>query len=330
MERMKILVFEYITGGGLNTSELPESLATEGMLMLQALLADLSDLDRVDLVVMLDERLQPRLTSQRLTKLQVIRANDDCRQIYSQLISECDAVWPIAPETGGILADYCSEVERAGKILLNSSADTVKVAGDKWLTYQHLCRHDIKTVETQKLGNFSYPGGEWIIKSIDGVGCEDSFVVNSGADFSAKVAVLHKDRFIVQPHVTGELTSLSCLFKDGKGCLLCANRQVFSMQNQRYRLRHIKVNNFDNKAKYQSLVDKIADALPGLWGYSGIDLIETEDEILVLEINPRLTTAFAGLRGALGVNGAALVLQLLADEPVIEPCQNRVVTIEVN
>ena len=35
---MKILVFEYITGGGFNKHELPDALANEGRLMLQALL----------------------------------------------------------------------------------------------------------------------------------------------------------------------------------------------------------------------------------------------------------------------------------------------------
>lgn len=39
---MKILVFEYITGGGFNRQELPASLAREGRLMLLALLDGLA------------------------------------------------------------------------------------------------------------------------------------------------------------------------------------------------------------------------------------------------------------------------------------------------
>ena len=35
----------------------------------------------------------------------------------------------------------------------------------------------------------------------------------------------------------------------------------------------------------------------------------------MLEVNPRLTTSYAGLRAALNVNPAALVLDLLGDGP---------------
>jgi len=43
----------------------------------------------------------------------------------------------------------------------------------------------------------------------------------------------------------------------------------------------------------------------------GIDLVRTEQGLVMLEINPRLTTSYAGLRRALGVNPAGLVLASL-------------------
>ena len=55
---MKILVFEYITGGGYSQQEIPESLAREGRLMLLALLQNLLLLQDVELVLMLDERFK--------------------------------------------------------------------------------------------------------------------------------------------------------------------------------------------------------------------------------------------------------------------------------
>ncbi len=54
---MKILVFEYITGGGFNKQELPDSLVSEGSLMLNALLDDLIRLNGFEITVMLDWRL---------------------------------------------------------------------------------------------------------------------------------------------------------------------------------------------------------------------------------------------------------------------------------
>jgi predicted ATP-grasp superfamily ATP-dependent carboligase len=73
----------------------------------------------------------------------------------------------------------------------------------------------------------------------------------------------------------------------------------------------------------------VAEAIPGLWGYAGIDLIETPEQILVLEINPRLTTSFAGLNTALGINVAGLVLQLVQGEPAIQCTAGHPVTVNI-
>jgi tyramine---L-glutamate ligase len=63
-------------------------------------------------------------------------------------------------------------------------------------------------------------------------------------------------------------------------------------------------------SEFAALAQRIAVAIPGLWGYVGVDFVQTADGPLVLEVNPRLTTSFCGLRAALGVNVAALVLDL--------------------
>jgi predicted ATP-grasp superfamily ATP-dependent carboligase len=54
----------------------------------------------------------------------------------------------------------------------------------------------------------------------------------------------------------------------------------------------------------------VADALPGLRGFVGIDLIWNEERGPVLiEVNPRVTTAYVGLSRRLGRNLAADVLR---------------------
>ena len=56
---------------------------------------------------------------------------------------------------------------------------------------------------------------------------------------------------------------------------------------------------------------RIAAAIPGLWGYVGVDLVATPSGPVVLEVNPRLTTSYCGLRSALQINAAELVLGFL-------------------
>jgi len=44
----------------------------------------------------------------------------------------------------------------------------------------------------------------------------------------------------------------------------------------------------------------------------GVDLILTESEAVVIEVNPRLTTAYLGVRWAIDANTAALALDACA------------------
>jgi tyramine---L-glutamate ligase len=328
MKKLKILIFEYITGGGLNKSDLPESLAREGLLMLQSLLGNLTRIATIEPLIMLDFRMVGRLAPNPYN-IHIIRSEHECRQEFARLMLLCDAVWPIAPESDCILQTLCEEVERSGKLLLTSPASIVVIAGNKWLTYKHLCQHSINTVPTQSLSDFCFTPGEWIVKPIDGVGCEDSYLVSEPEDFDTVTASLDNNNYIVQPHIQGEKTSLSCLFKQGRGWLLCANRQQFDIFNKQYHLIGITVNFTSDTSLYQDLVKDVAKAMPDLWGYAGIDLIETPDQLLVLEINPRLTTSHAGINAALGINCADAVLGLLSGDPHLEPTHNQAVNIKI-
>jgi len=49
-------------------------------------------------------------------------------------------------------------------------------------------------------------------------------------------------------------------------------------------------------------------AFPGLRGYVGVDVVLTDAEPVVIEVNPRLTTAYLGVRAVLEENVAALAL----------------------
>jgi predicted ATP-grasp superfamily ATP-dependent carboligase len=349
---MKILVFEYITGGGFNKQELPDSLAGEGRLMLQALLDNLrsyAEGDGITVFVMLDSRVNGSINTAGFDTV-IIKPEQNSHEEFARLALHCDAVWPIAPEFDGILQTLCQTVELSGKTLLTSPASAVAVTGNKFNTYQHLKQHHIATVPTlmftgagwdsnsdalhlaQELAELSLASPvrkveQWLVKPVDGVGCIDNYILTDRQDFEQMN--LQKGHYVIQPHIQGKKTSLSCLFKEGCGWLLCTNLQQFDIINQQYHLSKIIVNDDSDLSVYQDLVDNIAHALPELWGYVGIDLIETPEQLLVLEINPRLTTSFVGIDAALGINVAENILQLLKGKPTLKAVCNQPVTINV-
>jgi predicted ATP-grasp superfamily ATP-dependent carboligase len=349
---MKILVFEYITGGGFNKQELPQSLKNEGRLMLQALLDNLrlqASYKGLSIIVMLDYRFEGLINTDGFETI-IIKPEQNSYEQFVSLIQECDAVWPIAPEYDGVLQKVCQAVELLGKKLLSSSADGVALTGNKFTTYLRLKEHGITTVPTRlfvKVDSNSNPDAlnieqelvelcrpnlidkvdQWLVKPVDGVGCSENYILSDQQDFDQMH--LRQGHYIIQPHLQGKKTSLSCLFKEGRSWLLCANLQQFNIIDQQYELSEIIVNYDVELSSYQDLVSKIAQAFPELWGYIGIDLIETSEQIFVLEINPRLTTSFVGINEALGINVAENVLQLVKGLPIIKPLYNQAINIKV-
>ncbi len=319
-------MFEYITGGGLNKQALPDSLAAEGHLMLNALLENLISLNNLQITVMLDARCCDSISKHAINSV-IIRPEHDVNDEFSKLVEQADLVWPIAPEFNGILQSLCQRVASLGKLLLTSPATAVAIAGNKFKTYELLDEHHIAVVPTRMLVG-EYTPGDWMIKPVDGVGCEDSYVVANSQDFEQIVAA--KGSYIIQPHLQGEKTSLSCLFKQGRGWLVCVNLQHFKLSNRQYQLTDIAVNHHPDTCVYQLLIDKIASAMPELWGYVGIDLIESAEQTWVLEINPRLTTSFVGIYDALGINIAEAVLQLLDGEPILNSTCNKAINIQID
>lgn len=313
---MKILIIEYITGGGCINEPLPGSLALEGNTMLMALVNDLAALEPVEqIIVPRDSRLACPDTQAQCTPIEWRWVNSaeqrDC--VWDRAMLQCDAVWPIAPETGGILESVCIDIQRAGKILFNSPPRAVRLAASKKATAKQLEQHGIAVVPTFSLGPFD---GEflppWVIKPDDGVGCEGSRVVDNQAELS-KLKESAAD-LVIQPYLDGETVSLSVLFDRGNAQLLSCNRQYIRRSNGQFSLSGCLVNGVDDATgRFQRLAERIAKACPDLWGYAGIDLILNAGEPLVLEINPRLTTSYAGLREAAGINPAEMVLELLED-----------------
>jgi len=93
--------------------------------------------------------------------------------------------------------------------------------------------------------------------------------------------------------------------------MLACNLQHVEIQEGAFRFNGVSVN-AACAHPYSTLASAIARAMPGLWGLCGVDFIETDAGPVVIEVNPRLTTSYAGLHRALGLNPARLVLELPA------------------
>ncbi len=312
---MRVFVCEFVTGGGFADAPLPDGLRREGDMMLHALVKDLAGLPDVEVVASRDERLSdPGLPAE----LRWIGAGADHWKAWRHHMSDVEIVWPIAPETGGILERLSALALDCGRRLVGSSPAAVRLTTSKRQTAEHLAAQGIATVPTLALtptlpDTLPASATGWVAKPDDGAGSEDTFLLPTKADLRRWMAGRRDARrFVLQPDVEGAATSLSLLCRNGRAVLLSCNAQDVRLAGDRLTYHGgVVAGAEDRRDDYQPLAQRIAAAIPELGGYVGVDLIDGAEGPVVLDINPRLTTSYVGLRRAIGTNPAALALGLL-------------------
>ena len=305
---MKVFAFEFFSGGGLAGQPLPAGLVHEGDLMLTTLVGELATLPGVVVIASRDPRLPPVAGSETLTPL----GDEDPLSLYRRGAAAAQAAWPTAPESGGMLERLAQATVDAGRILLGCRPEAVRLTTSKRATARALQACGVPAVATFARGD-ALPRlpGPWVVKPDDGAGSEDTDRVEDSARALVRLAA-EPARLVAQPWVEGEAVSLSLLCAGGACRLLACNRQEIAVRDGRVSLEAIQVNALpDPDRRFAGLAGRIAAAVPGLWGYVGVDLVLTRDGPVVLEVNPRLTTSYVALRSALGLNVPALVLDLV-------------------
>jgi len=317
---MRIFVVEYITGGGLVGRNMSARLLNEAEIMLGALLDDLSVLPDVDLLVSRDPRL-PTLNYH--CNVVMPKLTDDIWQVWENSINRCDAVWAIMPESDGLLHRISLMTLTCGRRLVGSHPTAIAVAASKSLTAKYLQCTGIDVVPTYDVGDvIPFRHSRWVVKPDDGVGGEGSCIFES---YHAMYRALQEHEryagYVAQPFLNGEAASLSMLCCDGTATLLTANLQQIRETGKQFELEGVLVNGLPNAhARYARLARSVARAIPGLWGYVGVDLVLTANGPVVLEVNPRLTVSYAGLHDALAVNPAKLILRMLQKDAASPSC----------
>lgn len=328
----KILVCEFITGGGLSAEALPESLVNEGSLMRDALLHHLAEMDQFEIVTLHDARLTPSPLASHSIEVNAGQFND----VFTETLATVELVWLIAPETNGVLlelSELCYASHEKGALFLGCGFDSTLIGTSKTLCYEALQQASIYTLpvyagedlmqeEYQVLGSQDIK--QWVAKPEDGAGCEGIRLFDSLDDLKSWIAQDERYlTYLAQPYQAGLAASFSMLCRNGKAWLLSCNEQHIEHDGGHFKLTGITINGMSAYwQRFETVARKIAKMLPDALGYIGVDVIvdtENANKIYVIEINPRLTTSYVGLEQALDYNPAKLILDCALNDKFSMP-----------
>lgn len=324
--KLKVLVYEFVSAGGLG--ELPadeagraahERLLAQGSSMRDALVHELAALPGVSVHAAIragaDASVLPACPSLPCTPCESPAA------FLARQAPAFDRVWVIAPETGGVLESLHDAVG-AGR-WVGSEVSAIRVAASKSATRAVLSHHGIAVPWGWDAASPSAPPPDvaerWVVKPDDGAGSEFTQVIGDfgAARASARQRRLHGQPVTLEGWIEGRPMSLSVLYRHPGGAeLLSINDQHIELGADgtlSYRGVAVGSEALDSALGRQlaELAQRIGAALPGLAGFVGVDFVLTpKGQPVVIEINPRLTCAYAELRTRPGLRLAGDILGL--------------------
>lgn len=313
MPALKVFVFDYASGVAAQAATLAPAMRRQGQMMLQALLGDLGQLPQIELVAH-----------------GALGAAGSFRRRFDASVQAADAVWPLAPEAGGMLERLSRRVLRHQRILLGSDPHALRVAASRLRTARVLARAGIAVVPTYAPGQPRPPTrGAWVVKPDVGADYDDTRIFPSAG--SALAWIGDRPGYVLQPFIPGKLGSLSLLCRDGTAHLLGCNEHRIAVRDNQFHFLGTTVNSLlDADGAFARLGQAVASALPGLWGHVGLDFVLADNNIVVVAVHARMTASYAGLHASLGCNPAAMVFDLLTQPGSAPPPRAKPVAVSVD
>lgn len=290
---MRIFVYEHVTAGGLG-AEVPASLQSEGRAMLDAVVAD-------------------------FRRIAGVEVHSDCAADGFRAQSALsDWTLVIAPEFDNFLHDLSRAVLEAGGRLLGSTPDTIRLTADKLAMARFWHAHGVAHPAT-KSDVTSMPT-PCVLKPRFGAGSQATYLIRDETESKSAWQTAQAEwsgEFIAQTHVAGQAASVALLVSESQTLVLLPARQQLSDDGRfRYFGGSIPLPEPLTGRAIDIALRAIA-GIDGLRGYVGVDVVLGNDGVdYAIEINPRLTTSYLGLRQLCQQNLAELMLRMAQGETI--------------
>lgn len=316
---MRVFIAEFVCGGGVSdkgVEEIPGSLRREGSAMLSALVTDVCSV--ADVVVPVDTRLAPSFEhAPNVTAFRI----DPLQPLWPQWIkaaADCQAAIIVAPESNGILAKGVAMLRAGGLNVIAGSGDFLRVASDKVQTAKVLHAASVNHPAFVAAGERRFASQmakfeRFVVKPRDGCGTQE---VRQFDSFDEAMNCLD-ETMILQQWLPGRAISVSLIATGNRSYFLPAVSQHLHSGSCEYNGGSGPLCE-DDQRRAMALATRVIEAMPPTAkGFIGFDLLlgDRPSQDVVIEVNPRLTTSYVGLRRMTNANLAARILDV-EHEPI--------------
>jgi predicted ATP-grasp superfamily ATP-dependent carboligase len=340
LNTLKLLVYEHVSGGGFAGKQMPVSILSEGFSMLRTLAADFKAAGH-SVSTVLDSRiaaLNPPIEADCIVPASSFQ---EAIKAIREISEHADAAYIIAPESNQVLQSLVANIEQTGAQSLNCRASAIGNVSNKAIMLHNAKEKGLSTpatiivsafddmarIKQSICGSLGFP---LIIKPVDGVGCAGLSVVSNEQQVAGAVTKIISEsassHFMAQELVHGDAVSVSLLSTGSEVLPISLNKQHVSLMppeaTSTYNGGQVP---FDSLRKSEAFAAarRLVESFQGIRGYVGVDLVLTEKHPVVIEINPRLTTSFIGLRKTVDFNLAQAVINSVLEHKLPANSQSR-------
>ena len=312
---VKVFLYEFITGGGMFSvapGETPSgSLLREGAAMFAGLAEDLGRIPDTEVVALRDARL-PATELFGIECCPVTSAEDESSR-FDSLAATADWTIVIAPEFDNHLLNRTCRVEELGGRLLGPDSRIVELGTYKERTIAHLKLHGIHTPHGYRFqagctvpAELRFPA---VLKPHDGAGSQGIQRIESRETFP----FVPDGTFWLEELQHGTPASVAVLCGPNSRIALPACRQVLAQDGSFAYLGGKLPLDEPLRGRAERLALEVAGTLPNCRGYIGIDMVLGSSAELdcVIELNPRMTTSYVGLRRLARCNLALAMISVV-------------------
>jgi predicted ATP-grasp superfamily ATP-dependent carboligase len=298
----RVFVYEFMSAEAAR-DERAASLHVEGRAMLEAACADFRGLPGVEVVTV---------------------AEDDgpsVESVFRACARRSDFTMVIAPEFAGLLEERCRWVMEEGGRLLGPTPAGVRRTADKLALARHWQQHGVPTPATHAWspGTPAPVAFPLVCKPRFGAGSQAMRLVREPGELTG----ITENSLLMQPWLPGRAASVAVILGDQNTMPLQPAWQHLSDDGRFQYLGGELPLPGALAARATRLAMSAVSDIAGLRGYVGVDLLlgaaaDGRDDVAI-EINPRLTTSYVGLRVLAASNLAALMLAAASGDVVPSP-----------